>query len=89
METEGRSPVGLERFSHIEEVPGSSPGVPTKATRMCGLHILVFLLPAHAVLFLVLRGGHVLVHLEDAVEVLAGGEAAVVGDGLAAPVGVL
>ena len=29
--TEGRSPVGLERCSHIAEVPGSSPGVPTQA----------------------------------------------------------
>ena len=28
--SQGRSPVGLERFSHIEEVPGSSPGVPTE-----------------------------------------------------------
>ena len=27
--TKGRSPVGLERFSHIEEVAGSSPAVPT------------------------------------------------------------
>ena len=27
---QGRSPVGLERCSHIAEVPGSSPGVPTK-----------------------------------------------------------
>ena len=29
--TEGRSPVGLERCSHIAEVPGSSPGVPTSS----------------------------------------------------------
>ena len=43
LEVKGRSPVGLERFSHIEEVPGSSPGVPTKATRMCqNRHILIF-----------------------------------------------
>ena len=27
---QGRSPVGLERCSHIAEVPGSSPGVPTQ-----------------------------------------------------------
>ena len=27
---QGRSPVGLERCSHIAEVPGSSPGVPTE-----------------------------------------------------------
>ena len=26
----GHSPVGLERCSHIAEVPGSSPGVPTE-----------------------------------------------------------
>ena len=26
---QGHSPVGLERCSHIAEVPGSSPGVPT------------------------------------------------------------
>ena len=27
---QGHSPVGLERCSHIAEVPGSSPGVPTE-----------------------------------------------------------
>ena len=30
---QGRSPVGLERCSHIAEVPGSSPGVPTNKRR--------------------------------------------------------
>ena len=31
IKSQGHSPVGLERCSHIAEVPGSSPGVPTKA----------------------------------------------------------
>ena len=39
-------------------------------------------------MFLVLRGCHALMLLEDAVEVFAAVEAAVVGDGLAAPFGV-
>ena len=34
IETQGRSPVGLERCSHIAEVIGSSPIVPTPYTHL-------------------------------------------------------
>ena len=55
---------------------------PTAENRVRLIHV-------YAVLLLVLRGRHALLLLEDAVEVFATVEAAVVGDSLAAPVRVL